>query len=244
MPDHEKPNARGLFGGVFARGGVEAGDTAWLQAMLDAEAGLARALERAGLAPAGAGEAVTAAARAGNFDPNELGGLAALTGNPVPGLARALARQVPQTAVSAVHRGATSQDIVDTAAMLLAKRAIGVIAGRPGPGGRRRGRAGRGAPGLDHDRPDPAPAGRPRDLRPGRGGLADQPGRGPRRARRRRLRGSRSSSAARRARSPRWARPASGSPRCSPRNSAWPCPCCPGTRTGCGSSTWAPRWPG
>ena len=127
MPDHEKPNARGLFGGVFARGGVEAGDAAWLRAMLDAEAGLARALERAGLAPAGAGEAVTAAARAGNFDPNELGGFAALTGNPVPGLARALARQVPQTAVSAVHRGATSQDIVDTAAMLLAKRAIGVI---------------------------------------------------------------------------------------------------------------------
>src|SRR5436190_5575901 len=128
MPNHEKPNARGLFGGVFARGGVEAGDAAWLQAMLDAEAGLARALERAGLAPAGAGEAVTAAARADNFDPNELGGLAALTGNPVPGLARALARQVPQTAVSAVHHGATSQDIVDTAAMLLAKRAIDVIA--------------------------------------------------------------------------------------------------------------------
>src|SRR5690348_362890 len=127
MPDHEEPNARGLFGGVFARGGVEAGDTAWLQAMLDAEAGLARALERAGLTPAGSGKAVTAAARAGNFDPNELGGLAALTGNPVPGLARALARQVPQTAVSAVHRGATSQDILDTAAMLLAKRALGVI---------------------------------------------------------------------------------------------------------------------
>jgi 3-carboxy-cis,cis-muconate cycloisomerase len=127
MPDHEEPNTRGLFGGVFARGGVDAGDTAWLQAMLDTEAGLARALERAGLAPAGAGEAVTIAARAVNFDPNELGGLAALTGNPVPGLARALARQVPQNAVSAVHRGATSQDIVDTAVMLLAKRAIAVI---------------------------------------------------------------------------------------------------------------------
>jgi len=127
MPDHEEPNTRGLFGGVFARGGVDAGDTAWLQAMLDTEAGLARALERAGLAPAGAGEAVTIAARADNFNPNELGGLAALTGNPVPGLARALARQVPQTAVGAVHRGATSQDIVDTAAMLLAKRAIAVI---------------------------------------------------------------------------------------------------------------------
>jgi 3-carboxy-cis,cis-muconate cycloisomerase len=127
MPDHKEPNSRGLFGGVFARGGVEAGDTAWLQAMLDAEAGLARALERAGLAPAGSGEAVTATAKASNFDPNELGELAALTGNPVPGLARALARRVPQTAVSAVHRGATSQDILDTAAMLLAKRAIDVM---------------------------------------------------------------------------------------------------------------------
>src|SRR5271165_4131593 len=127
MPDQQEPNPRGLFGGVFARGGVEAGDTAWLQAMLDAEAGLARALERAGLAPAGSGEAVTAAAKADNFDPNELGELAALTGNPVPGLARALARRVPQTAVSTVHRGATSQDILDTAAMLLAKRAIDVM---------------------------------------------------------------------------------------------------------------------
>lgn len=125
--DQEEPNPRGLFGGVFARGGVEAGDTAWLQAMLDAEAGLARALERAGLAPAGTGAAVTATAKADNFDPNELGELAALTGNPVPGLARALARRVPQTAVSAVHRGATSQDILDTAAMLLAKRAIDVM---------------------------------------------------------------------------------------------------------------------
>ena len=127
MPDHKQPNTRGLFGGVFARGGVQAGDTAWLQAMLDAEAGLARALERAGLAPAGAGDAVTAAAQAANFNVDELGNLAGLTGNPVPGLARELARRVPQSAVSAVHHGATSQDIVDTAAMLLASRAIDVI---------------------------------------------------------------------------------------------------------------------
>ena len=127
MADHEEPSARGLFGGVFARGAADTGDAAWLQAMLDAEAGLARALERAGLAPAGAGAAVTEVARAGNFSAGEIGELAALTGNPVPALARALARQVPQAAVSAVHRGATSQDIVDTAAMLLARRAIGVI---------------------------------------------------------------------------------------------------------------------
>ena len=127
MPDHKEPNARGLFGGVFARGGVEAGDIAWLQAMLDAEAGLARALERAGLTPAGSGAAVTEVAQAGNFDVGELGELSALTGNPVPGLARALARRVPQTAAGAVHKGATSQDIVDTAAMLLARRVIDVV---------------------------------------------------------------------------------------------------------------------
>jgi 3-carboxy-cis,cis-muconate cycloisomerase len=127
MADHEELHARGLFGGVFARGGVDTSDAAWLQAMLDAEAGLARALERAGLAPAGSGAAVTEAAQAANFDADELGELAALTGNPVPALARALARRVPQTAAGAVHRGATSQDIVDTAAMLLAKRAIDVV---------------------------------------------------------------------------------------------------------------------
>jgi 3-carboxy-cis,cis-muconate cycloisomerase len=129
MADHEAPSARGLFGGVFARGDADTSDTAWLQAMLDAEAGLARALERAGLAPAGSGAAVTEVARADHFDAGEIGELAALTGNPVPALARALARKVPQTAAGAVHRGATSQDIVDTAMMLLARRSIDVMLG-------------------------------------------------------------------------------------------------------------------
>ena len=40
----------GLFGGLFGRGAVGIGDRDWLQAMLDTEAALARALERAGLA--------------------------------------------------------------------------------------------------------------------------------------------------------------------------------------------------
>ena len=116
-----------IFGGVFSRGDVEAGDQAWLRAMLETEAALARAVERAGLAPDGAGAAVTKAADPENFDVTELGGLAALTGNPVPGLSRALARLVPRSAAGAVHRGATSQDIVDTAAMLMARQALGVI---------------------------------------------------------------------------------------------------------------------
>jgi len=120
----------GLFGGVFTRGGAVADDAAWLRSMLAAEAGLARALERAGLVPAGAGAAVTEAALgAGNgFDMAELSLSSELTGNPVPGLARALTRLVGSPAgKTAVHRGATSQDIMDTAAMLLAREAIDAV---------------------------------------------------------------------------------------------------------------------
>src|ERR1700728_2166694 len=116
------------------RGGPVADDAAWLRAMLAAESALARALEQAGLAPAGAGAAVTAAAaRTGDFDLAELSQSSALTGNPVPGLARALPRLVgaadkaDSAAKSAVHKGATSQDIMDTAAMLLARDAIDAV---------------------------------------------------------------------------------------------------------------------
>jgi 3-carboxy-cis,cis-muconate cycloisomerase len=116
----------GIFGGVFTRGGPVADDDAWLRAMLAAESALARALEQAGLATPGAGAAVTAAAaRPGDFNLAELSQSSALTGNPVPGLARALTRLVADPAAkTAVHKGATSQDILDTAAMLLARDAI------------------------------------------------------------------------------------------------------------------------
>jgi 3-carboxy-cis,cis-muconate cycloisomerase len=114
----------GLFSALFDRGAVATDGDAWLQAMLDAEAALARALERAGQAPPGAGAAVTGAARAGNFDAGQLGRQAARTGNPVPPLVRALTAQVPGFAAGTVHRGATSQDILDSAAMLLAARVI------------------------------------------------------------------------------------------------------------------------
>jgi 3-carboxy-cis,cis-muconate cycloisomerase len=92
--------------------------------MLDAEAALARALESAGLAPPGSGAAVTAAAQAGRFDAAEIGRQAALTGNPVPALVRALSAAVAPDAKPAVHQGATSQDIIDTALMLMARRAL------------------------------------------------------------------------------------------------------------------------
>jgi 3-carboxy-cis,cis-muconate cycloisomerase len=103
--------------------------------MLDTEAALARALDRAGLAPAGAGAAVTAAAAcaagpagSGGIDVAALGEAAALTGNPVPALVAGLRAAVPPDLAGAVHHGATSQDIIDTAAMLLARRALEPVA--------------------------------------------------------------------------------------------------------------------
>ena len=118
----------GLFDGVFSRGAAATDSQAWLRAMLDTEAALARALERAGLAPPGAGAAVTEAAATAAFDPGALGRRAALTGNPVPALVADLRKAVPPDAADTVHRGATSQDIIDTAAMLLARAALDRLA--------------------------------------------------------------------------------------------------------------------
>jgi len=95
--------------------------------MLDTEAALARAAERAGIAATGSGEAVTAAADASLFDLDALGRAAARTGNPVPALVRELRSLVNGPAARAVHAGATSQDILDTAAMLLARQSLTAI---------------------------------------------------------------------------------------------------------------------
>ncbi len=119
----------GLWDGVLARGAAReaTSDRAWLQAMLDVEAALARAEARAGLfAPAIADE-IARACRAENFDIAAIGHAAAATGNPVPALVRALTARVAGAAGGEIHRGATSQDIVDTAAMLIARRALGPL---------------------------------------------------------------------------------------------------------------------
>jgi 3-carboxy-cis,cis-muconate cycloisomerase len=111
---------------MLARGGVraEVDDRGWLQAMLDAEAALARAQARAGLIPGEHADAVARACRASEFDPAEIGLEAAETANPVVPLVRALSAAVEGAAAGNVHRGATSQDILDTAAMLVTSRAL------------------------------------------------------------------------------------------------------------------------
>jgi 3-carboxy-cis,cis-muconate cycloisomerase len=122
-----EPGRPSPFGALFGRGAAAADAEAWLRAMLATEAGLARALERAGVVPAGSGAAVTAAASAEGFPNDALAAAAVATGNPVPGLVRALTERVPAEARDAVHRGATSQDIIDTAAMLIARDVTGAV---------------------------------------------------------------------------------------------------------------------
>ena len=119
-----------LFAGVLARGPVAeaVGERAWLQAMLDFEAGLARAQATVGLIPSADADAIAAAADAEAFDAATIGRDAASGGNPAQPLVKALTAAV--TAPSArghVHSGATSQDVVDTAAMLVARTALDLI---------------------------------------------------------------------------------------------------------------------
>ncbi|MGK5448407.1 3-carboxy-cis,cis-muconate cycloisomerase [Streptomyces radiopugnans] len=122
----------GLLSPVRVGSAAEAAtsDAAFLQAMLDAEAALARAQAAVGLVPATAAEAVTAAARAELFGVRDLALRARSDGNPVIPLVADLRAAVARTdpgAAEYVHRGATSQDIVDTAAMLTARRVLAAV---------------------------------------------------------------------------------------------------------------------
>ena len=119
-----------LFAGTLSAGGcaAEVGSTGWLRAMLDVEAALARAGAVAGTVPTRAAAAITAAcADVRAYDAAALGAASARSGNPVVELVRAIERAVtaggdPDSGRH-VHQGATSQDVVDTAAVLVARRA-------------------------------------------------------------------------------------------------------------------------
>ncbi|MGH2915289.1 MAG: lyase family protein [Solirubrobacteraceae bacterium] len=116
----------GLFAGIYARGGAGAQltDHAWVQAMLDVEAALARACAQLGLIPAVAADEIASACRVDRFDLQALSQATAASATPVVGLVAALRAAVGQAARPYVHLGATSQDIVDTALMLVARRTL------------------------------------------------------------------------------------------------------------------------
>jgi 3-carboxy-cis,cis-muconate cycloisomerase len=115
-----------VFEAIAARGEAAAAvsEQGWLQAMLDAEAARARALASAGVIAEDEAEAIAAACVAERFDAAEIAAAATGAGNPVVPLKAALTAAVDGPAAAHVHRGATSQDILDTATMLVAARAL------------------------------------------------------------------------------------------------------------------------
>jgi 3-carboxy-cis,cis-muconate cycloisomerase len=121
--------SRGLFTSIFVPEAVQdaVSDDAWLRAMLDVEAALAAAEADAGVIPPEAAAAIAAGCQAARFDPAEIGVAGRGAGNPVVPLVDALRDAVGGEAARWVHFGATSQDVLDSAAMLVTRRALGPV---------------------------------------------------------------------------------------------------------------------
>jgi 3-carboxy-cis,cis-muconate cycloisomerase len=118
--------AEGLFDALYARGAVAASvdGRAWLGAMLEVEAALARACAAEGLIPAGSASVIADACDADRFDLDTIAASAGASATPVIAIVAALRAAVGEQVAAHVHLGATSQDVIDTAAMLLARRAL------------------------------------------------------------------------------------------------------------------------
>ena len=118
-----------LFGPLFVPDALReaVSDSAWLTAMLDVERALASAEALAGVIPAAAATEIAGRCRAELFDLDEILGRARAVGNPAEPLVRALRELLGPDAALHVHRGATSQDVLDSAAMLVSARALDLI---------------------------------------------------------------------------------------------------------------------
>jgi 3-carboxy-cis,cis-muconate cycloisomerase len=105
-------------------------DDSILHAMLDFEVALARAEARAGIVPQIAADAIQSAATANNFDAAALAGETLRAGTAGIPLVKALTSRVragDSAAARFVHWGATSQDVADTALILLLKRSQAIL---------------------------------------------------------------------------------------------------------------------
>jgi 3-carboxy-cis,cis-muconate cycloisomerase len=105
-------------------------DRSVLQAMLDFEVALSRSQARLKIIPRSAAVAVATAAEMEKFDPAALADAALRAGTPVIPFVKALTervRRVDSKAAGFVHWGATSQDVADTALVLLLKRAQPIL---------------------------------------------------------------------------------------------------------------------
>jgi 3-carboxy-cis,cis-muconate cycloisomerase len=114
----------GLLAPAWAATGVGelVDDNALLTAMLDTEVALAEAQAELGVLPERAAKAIRTAAVLANLDPVALAAGVRETANPVVAFVGQLTvavRAADPEAADYVHRGSTSQDILDTALMLL-----------------------------------------------------------------------------------------------------------------------------
>jgi 3-carboxy-cis,cis-muconate cycloisomerase len=112
------------FGALFVPTPIRdaVADAAWLEAMLRVEAALARAEARAGVLEDDDSDLVADACHPDRYDVGDLCEQGRAAGNPVEPLVRAIKQSAPRA-----HFGATSQDILDSAAMLVARNAVGLI---------------------------------------------------------------------------------------------------------------------
>jgi 3-carboxy-cis,cis-muconate cycloisomerase len=117
------------FDGLFVPAELRAAVSprAWLEAMLDAERALTDAGAAAGTVPQHVATEIAEACDPDRFDFEQLVDEGRAVGNLAEPLVRALAGSVGAEAAPYVHRGATSQDIVDTAAMLVSRRALALV---------------------------------------------------------------------------------------------------------------------
>ena len=101
-----------------------------LQAMLDFEAALARAGEKAGIVPPVAASSIEHQCRAELFDVTELSGAVTLSGNPAIPLIKSLERLITDAGNGSeryLHLGATSQDVMDTGLVLQLSAALDLM---------------------------------------------------------------------------------------------------------------------
>jgi 3-carboxy-cis,cis-muconate cycloisomerase len=102
-------------------------DEAWLRAMLVAERALAVAEAKVGVITLESAGAITVCCDPDRFDLATLVSEGRRVGNPAEPLVRALREAVGGDAARDVHLGATSQDVLDTAAALVARDATSPI---------------------------------------------------------------------------------------------------------------------
>ncbi|EHB56099.1 3-carboxy-cis,cis-muconate cycloisomerase [Mycolicibacterium rhodesiae JS60] len=123
----------GILAPAWAATGVAdlVDDDAVLRAMLATEVALAEAQAELGVIPAGAAVAIKAAAVPAHIDPAAVAAGVRETANPVVAFVEQLThavRTVDPSAAEYVHRGSTSQDILDTALALLCAATLDRIA--------------------------------------------------------------------------------------------------------------------